>query len=205
MYVLYTKKLVKLTTESAQNDLIPKIWIFISNPKFKFESKNKNSKINFTLQLANFGKTPALSFSIHFSMPSIVSEERGVETVRYFKSGFPNLIESNKQIEEDLEFTIDLTPEDIEKFKNSFLEIIIEFEDINRNLHYIRQLYDLNVHSGNLIKNVGFTFWIILLDEHYYLPKHKQKYFHDKPSDHEYTGEQVTFVYRKTNRWFRFG
>lgn len=194
IYVYYSKKIVDLTQERSQSELIPKIWIFPEDPVISISNFGSNqTAIEFKIRVYNFGDAPAISSEISFSIPSEHKETNKVSFCKYSFDEFPILVEPNSSTEKVKTMHAFFPIESIEAYKKSFLYISFHFEDVDRNYHTINQYYDLYIGYDN-----SFYSWIMLLDEHYYIPRQKRKYTHDL-SSMGYLPSEYIQVYRKTN------
>jgi hypothetical protein len=194
VYVFYSKKIVDLTREKSQTDIIPKIWIFPENPKIGVSKfAQSETTIEFKIKVHNFGNSPAISSKISFSIPNEDHKIQEVSFCEYSLNEFPNVLNPGSSTENVMVMHAFFPIKSIKDYKKSFLSIRLVFEDFDRNYHTINQYYDLIVDFDN-----KYFSWNILLDEHYYYPRHKRKSTYDSSSLGYLTNDHV-LVYRKTN------
>jgi len=147
-YAMITYRILLHMTESRSAEIKPLLWIKIDEPEFKDGTDYENNKRCFSLSnihIANYGKGAAVSIRIEYTIPYGWNDEfKRVEPICEIHNdsdSIPVLLPPKDSFQDTLNIT---TPcYELDKYKQQFLKIKILYEDTERNLYKMSQIYNL--------------------------------------------------------------
>ncbi|MCH7828231.1 MAG: hypothetical protein IIC75_09735 [Bacteroidetes bacterium] len=147
-YAMITYRMLLHMGESRRAEIKPLLWIKIDKPEFKDGADYEGNSRYFSLSnihIANYGKGAAVSIRIKYTIPYGWNDEfKRVEPIcetHDDSDNIPVLLPPNDSFQDTLNILIPCY--ELDKYKQQFLKIKILYEDTERNLYKMSQIYNL--------------------------------------------------------------
>jgi hypothetical protein len=148
-YAVITYKMLLHMAENRRAEIKPLLWIKLDKPEFKDRNINKDDGsrhfILSNIHIANYGKGAAVNITIDYTIPYGWNDEfnrvESIHTTHRDRDNVPVLLRPNDSFQDTLDFYTPLY--ELEKYKKQFLKIRVLYEDTERNLYKMSQIYNL--------------------------------------------------------------
>lgn len=167
-YAVITYKMLLHMAESRRAEIKPLLWIKLDKPEFKDWNIDKGDDsrhfILSNIHIANYGKGAAVNITLDYTIPYGWNDEfnrvEPIHTTHSDRDNVPVLLPPNDSFQDTLDFH---TPRyELEKYKKQFLIIRVLYEDTERNLYKMNQIYNLGIFS---LHSKEMVYYLTLIEE----------------------------------------